>query len=149
MDMKTVNVQTKQDNTVTLLDVGGAWMGLMTAMPQLIPNLGLPTYRPTEINYDGKRYMLKEPLMCTVTWEEVEGEAFYSVDYEPFELYASGDTVEEAIDLFAFKFADTYAWLNKIYDHSHELGAVRLSEDLEKERQKMNRLVWAIIPVIQ
>jgi hypothetical protein len=49
-------------------DVAGSWVELMTTIPQLMPNL-LPTYRPSEIVYGGKRYILREPLECVVRWD--------------------------------------------------------------------------------
>jgi hypothetical protein len=148
MDMKTVNVQTKPDNTATLLEVGRPWAGIMAAMPQLLPNIGIPTYRPTKITYDGKRYILREPLDCTVTWEEDDGEAYYCVDYDPFELYASGDTIEEAIELFNMKFDDRYQYYNELAKPDNIYG-LQLDERLDNIRKNMNELVILTLKSLQ
>jgi hypothetical protein len=106
----------------------------------------LPTYNPTAIEYDGKRYILKEPLQCTVKWDD-DGGNYLWVEYPPFDLYNTGRTVEEAIQRFNEWFADTYEWLNDVHNDPQKHGAKGLGERLEEVRQGMNAMVTAVINI--
>jgi hypothetical protein len=72
--------------------------------------------------------------------EAGESKFFYGLVYEPFEVYASGDTLSEAIEVFAFKFDDRYEWYNEMAS----IGGPGLSARLEGIRQRMNKLVVSI-----
>jgi hypothetical protein len=100
-----------------------------------------PPYQPTAIEYDGKRYILREPLQCTVKWDD-EGGDFLWVEYEPFDLYNTGRTIEEAIQRFNEWFAINYERNNELVE-----SGVRLGERLEEIRCLMNQSVLTAINV--
>jgi hypothetical protein len=72
-----------------------------------------PVYHPTEIRYDGKRYVLREPLQCECEFTPNSGGETYIIDYDPFFIWGAGRTMEEAVDFFNFQFATTYDLLNQ------------------------------------
>jgi hypothetical protein len=106
----------------------------------------LPAYRPSEIEYDGKRYILKEPLECVVRWDD-EGGDFLWVEYNPLDLFSTGYTIDVAIDRFSFKFADAYEYLNGVHADPARYGVLGLGDRLEEVRQGINLLVTSVIPV--
>jgi hypothetical protein len=110
-----------------------------------MPDL-LPAYRPSEIVYGGKRYILREPMECVVRWDD-EGGDFLWVEYNPLEIFGTGYTVDEAIDLFGMTFADMYKWTNRVHAHMNEPGAIRLGERFEWIRCRLNELVVSVMPV--
>jgi hypothetical protein len=70
-----------------------------------------PVYQPKEIEYKGKKYTFKEPLDCKVL--RGTGVTSYCIEYDPFDIWGTGHTWEEAVDFFNFQFASTYDWLNE------------------------------------
>jgi hypothetical protein len=96
----------------------------------------LPTYKPTEIVYEGKRYIFRQPLDCQVTWE---WDAYF-IRYQPFGLIATDFTFEGAIKEFNYKFDSDYQWFN-------ELGETGLGNLLDEARQNMNAQILQILTV--
>jgi hypothetical protein len=107
---------------------------------------GSAIYNPTAIDYDGKRYVLKEPLQCTVKWDD-DGGNYLWVEYPPFDLYNTGRTVDEAVQRFNEWFADTYEWLNDVHNDPQKHGAKGLGSRLEEVRVAMNNMVTAVINI--
>jgi hypothetical protein len=75
-----------------------------------------PVYHPTEIRYDGKRYVLREPLQCQCEFTPNSGEETYIIDYEPFLIWGAGCTWEEAVDFFSCQFASQYELFTELGD---------------------------------
>jgi hypothetical protein len=108
-----------------------------------VPDGALPEYRPSEIVYGGKRYILKEPLECVVRWDD-EGGDFLWVEYNPLDIFGTGDTVDEAIELFSFTFADAYEYLNGVHRDPAGYGVLGLGDRLEEVRVGLNALVASV-----
>jgi hypothetical protein len=70
-----------------------------------------PVYQPKEIEYHGKKYTFKEPLDCKVL--RGTGITSYCIEYDPFGIWGTGETWEQAVDFFNFQFASKYDWLNE------------------------------------
>jgi hypothetical protein len=70
-----------------------------------------PVYQPKEIQYNGKRYVLKEPLDCKVL--RGTGVTSYCIEYDPLDVWGAGRTWDEAVDFFNFQFTTTYDSLNE------------------------------------
>jgi hypothetical protein len=70
-----------------------------------------PVYRPTEIEYNGKKYFLKAPLDCVVL--RGSGGESYCIEYDPLDVWGAGRTWEEAVDFFNFQFTTSYDWFNE------------------------------------
>jgi hypothetical protein len=101
--------------------------------PPLVPGGDLPVYHPVEIVHEGRRYVLRAPLECVVTWEDDA----YFIRYRPFDLVATDYTLPGAILEFSSKFSF-------YYEHSNEIalsGVRRLGTRLESIRLQMNELV--------
>jgi hypothetical protein len=49
----------------------------------------LPTYQPTEIVYDGKKYIFREPLACECEFTPDGGDDTYFIRYKPFGIYGA------------------------------------------------------------
>jgi hypothetical protein len=134
------------------IDVDSA-SGTVRVVPSIVdsclgvPGDALPAYRPSEIVYDGKRYVLREPLECDVTFESVDDESFYRIRCESYRLFASGDTFTEAVELFGFKFADAYEYLNAVHRDPAGHGVRGLGEGLELIRRGLNGLVVSVTPI--
>jgi hypothetical protein len=109
-----------------------------------MPDL-LPAYRPSEIVYGGKRYILREPLECVVRWDD-EGGDFLWVEHNPLDIFGTGYTVDEAIDLFGMTLADMYEWTNRVHAHMNDPGVIRLGERFEWIRCRLNELVVSVKP---
>jgi hypothetical protein len=112
----------------------------------LVPSDALPAYRPSEIEYGGKRYVFHEPLECDVRWDD-EGGDFLWVEYNALDLFAVGDTVEEAVEEFNYRFASDYERFNYLAGLDNTEG-IRLGARLERFRCLMNELVKSVILVI-
>jgi hypothetical protein len=95
-------VQTGKDNPA-VVSIGADDVARIAAAE------GLPIYQPDQINYNGKRYILKEPLLCEVSWE---WNAFF-IRYKPFRIVATATTWLETVEEFSFEFADTYEGFNE------------------------------------
>jgi hypothetical protein len=83
-----------------------------------------PVYRPTEIEYKGKKYFLKAPLDCVVL--RGRGSESYCIEYDPLDVWGAGRTWEEAVDFFNFQFTSTYDSLNedgeeRLANHYHPI----------------------------
>jgi hypothetical protein len=87
-----------------------------------------PVYHPTEINYDGKRYVLREPLQCEVTLGT--GNDTYCIDYEPLGIWGAGETWKQAVDFFSFQFACKYDGFRTDKVAKHFLPAVKLMNEI-------------------
>jgi hypothetical protein len=122
--------------TATMPDIGVSWVELMTTIPQLMPSGVLPVYRPSEIVYGGKRYILREPLECEVYWDEEVGD-FLWIEYAPLGLHSTGYTLSEAIERFNMKFALDYI-------HFNRRGEGGLGTRLGEVLRLMNKLVIAV-----
>jgi hypothetical protein len=114
--------------------------------PPLVPGDTLPVYHPREIEFEGKRYILKEPLECDVHWD-VEGGDYLWVEYAPLELYGAGYTLSEAVEHFSLRFADRYEFYNEIAIPDNRYG-YHLDARLEGIRRGLNELVLSTIEVI-
>jgi hypothetical protein len=103
--------------------------------PPLVPG-DVPAYRPSEIEFEGKRYILREPLECDVYWDEEVGD-FLWIEYAPLGLHSTGYTLSEAIDRFNMKFALDYI-------HFNRRGEGGLGTRLGEVLRLMNKLVIAV-----
>jgi hypothetical protein len=101
-----------------------------------VPDGALPAYRPSEIVYECRRYILKEPLDCEVT-RGLDG--FYGISYKPFSIWGSGESMSECVEEFSYQFAHTYARFN-------ELGYSRLCHVYQDVLRKMNESVLEVVP---
>jgi hypothetical protein len=111
--------------------------------PPLVFGDALPVYHPREIEFEGKRYILREPLECDVHWD-AEGGDFLWVEYAPFEIYAAGPTLSEAVNWFVLKFACNYERYQELSDPGNSSG-IRLSARLESIRVRMNACIKSVI----
>jgi hypothetical protein len=130
-EVETDNYPDMPHGGVVRIGIGFDLSGALPASVQ-----PLPAYHPREIVYDGKRYILREPLECAVTWEDDA----YFIRYRPFDLVATDYTLPGAILEFSSKFGF-------YYEHSNELalsGVRRLGTRLESIRLQMNALVLEV-----
>jgi hypothetical protein len=141
--MLTVRERIGDGATATMPGIGVSWVELMTTIPQLMPSGVLPVYRPSEIVYGGKCYILREPLECAVSWEG-DDTYYYAIRYRPFELNAMGLTFSEAVFRFGFKFADKYEWLNAVHKDPVSHGVRGLGDRLEDIRLLMNASIVSV-----
>jgi hypothetical protein len=111
--------------------------------PPLRPGDALPEYCPTEIEYEGRRYILKEPLDCEVYWDEEDGD-FLWIECAELGLHSTGYTMEVAIERFSMKFACEYERNNELSSPSNKSG-IRLSAELSEYLRRMNAIVLTII----
>jgi hypothetical protein len=107
----------------------------LTGLEQVFPEI-VPVYKPEEIDYNGKRYLLKEPLDCTVTLGT--GDTTYHIEYKPFDIWGAGYTIEEAVEFFNYQFADTY-------DSFNEDGESKLAPHYINVLRLMNEQVTNVI----
>jgi hypothetical protein len=90
----------------------------------------LADYSPTEINYNGKKYVLREPLRCSV----LKVDNLYAIEYDPLGVWGAGKTWDEALDFFSCRFATFYELFN-------EDGEDKLADHYVKILKAMNELV--------
>jgi hypothetical protein len=83
----------------------------------------LPKYRPSEIEYEGRRYIFREPLECEVSWELEP----YFIRYRPFGITVASPVLSAAIEEFAFEFAHDYERYNEVSCADNKFG-LRLGE---------------------
>jgi hypothetical protein len=102
-------------------------LGMIAGLEQVRPNV-VPTYKPTEINCDGKKYVLREPLQCEVTLGT--GNDTYCIDYEPLGIWGAGETWKQAVDFFGFQFACKYEGFQTDKLAQHFLPAVKLMNEI-------------------
>jgi hypothetical protein len=110
-------------------------LGMIAGLEQVRPNI-VPTYKPTEIVYGGKKYVFREPLDCKVTLGT--GRTAYRINYNPFLIWGAGPTWEEAVDFFNAQFAT-------VYDLFNEDGEDKLADHYVKILRDMNKLVTNVI----
>jgi hypothetical protein len=81
-----------------------------------------------------------------VRWDD-EGGDFLWVEYNALDLFAVGDTLEEAVEEFNYRFASDYERFNYLAGPDNTEG-IRLGVRLERFRCLMNELVKSVVPVI-
>jgi hypothetical protein len=108
--------------------------------PVLRPGDALPAYRPSEIVYDGKRYIFREPLECAVYWDEEDGD-FLWVECAYLGLHSTGYTLEVAINRFNEKFG-------VYYERNRELlgSGGRLGGPLAVQHTRMTEVIMSELP---
>jgi hypothetical protein len=109
-------------------------LGMIAGLEQVRPNI-VPTYKPTEIDYNGKKYVLREPLDCKVTLGT--GSTTYRINYDPLLIWGAGYTMDEAIEIFNLQFADTY-------DTFNEDGEGKLCNVYQDILRLINKLVISV-----
>jgi hypothetical protein len=109
----------------------------------LVPGDALPAYRPSEIEFEGKRYILREPLECDVYWDE-DGENYLWIDCASLDLRSTGRTVEEAIFRFNQKFAWDYERNNELAVPGNKYG-FGLGAHSAEVLGRMNALIKAVV----
>ena len=88
---------------------------------------------PAQIILDNKTYILNTPILCSVHKEDGN----FVVENEMLDLYASGETLDEAEHDFYFEFDAAFQLLN-------ELGDDELSDRLLRAKTMMNAYVKEI-----
>lgn len=89
---------------------------------------------PIQIILDNKIYQLHTPLLCTVQKEDGN----YIIENEMLDLYASGETIDEAEHDFYNEFDASFQLLNNLSDEE-------LSDRLLRAKSMMNNYVKEII----
>jgi hypothetical protein len=85
-----------------------------------VPDGALPEYRPTEIVYEGRRYILREPLDCEVTWDSEY--SCYWIRCPWLDLRTTGLTLEEAVECLSAEFDYVYERYNELSDPDQVSG---------------------------
>jgi hypothetical protein len=89
---------------------------------------------PIQIVLEEKVYQLHTPLLCTVQKEDGN----YLIENEMLDLYAAGETIDEAEHDFYYEFDASFQLLNSLSD-------VELSDRLLRAKTMMNSYVKEII----
>jgi hypothetical protein len=132
---KKIQIMTEvKEKTSVLTGLLGMPLDL-TGLERVFPDI-VPVYKPTEISYGGKRYILREPLDCEVTLGT--GCDTFFIEYEPFLIWGAGYTWDEAVDFFSAQFAT-------VYDLFNEDGEDKLADHYVKILRDMNKLVTNVI----
>lgn len=92
------------------------------------------SYAPEIINVPGKQYLLDFPLRSSLNKEE----DFFIIECEMLDIVATGQTVEEAKEIFSQEF-------DYIYTRYNGLPEEQLSDRLLKVKKFINLLVKQVI----